>query len=278
LLGVIARTLLQAGRNAITSACSFISYPAVTQAACARLIEVPLLHKGFDLDAILKAIGPNTRVAFIANPNNPTGTVVEAGAMEEFLRQIPDHVVVVLDEAYFNYAQYFAAKRSIVYSRSLEYVRANRNVVVLRTFSKAHGLAGIRVGYAIGPAELTAYLAQVQDVFAISGIAQAAAMAAMDDTGHIQRALHGNDAQAAWMEQELTALGYEVIPTWTNFVALDVEEDAREFARRLRRKGVLVRPLGGWGAPTSIRVTLGTPEQNQFFVQALASERRILRK
>jgi histidinol-phosphate aminotransferase len=271
LLGVIARTLLQAGRNAITSACSFISYPALTQAACARLIEVPLLHKGFDLDAILKAIDANTRVIFIANPNNPTGTVVDADAMDRFLKKIPNHVVVVLDEAYFDYAQYFAAKSGIDYSRSLDYIRADRNVVVLRTFSKAHGLAGIRVGYAIAPAELTAYFAQVQDVFAISSIAQAAATAAMDDAEHIKRALRGNDAQAAWMEQELTALGYDVIPTWTNFVALDVGEDAREFARRLRGKGALVRPLSSWGAPQSIRVTLGTPEENRFFVQALAS-------
>ena len=147
----------------------------------------------------------------------------------------------------------------------------DRNVVVLRTFSKAHGLAGIRVGYAIAPAELTAYFAQVQDVFAISAIAQAAAIAAMDDTEHMQRALRGNDEQAARMERELTALGYEVSPTWTNFVALNVGEDAREFARRLRGKGVLVRPLSVWGAPKSIRVTLGTPEQNQLFVRALAS-------
>ena len=271
LLGVIARTLLQAGRNVITSACSFISYPAVTQATCARLIEVPLLHNGFDLGAILKAIDDNTRVVFIANPNNPTGTVVDAHAMDQFLKRIPAHVVVVLDEAYFDYAEYFAAKRGIVYSRSLEYIRANRNVVVLRTFSKAHGLAGIRVGYAIAPAELTAYFAQVQDVFAISAIAQAAAIAAMDDTEHMRRALRGNDEQAARMERELTALGYDVIPTWTNFVALNVGEDAREFARRLRGKGVLVRPLSVWGAPQSIRVTLGTPEQNQLFVRALAS-------
>jgi histidinol-phosphate aminotransferase len=271
LLGVIARTLLQTGRNAITSACSFISYPAVTQAACARLIEVPLLHKGFDLDAILKAIDANTRVVFIANPNNPTGTVVDADARDRFLKKVPDHVVVVLDEAYFDYAQYFASKRGIDYACSLDHVRANRNVVVLRTFSKAHGLAGIRVGYAIAPAELTAYFAQVQDVFAISAIAQAAAIAALDDAEHIQHALEGNDAQASWMEQELAALGYDVIPTWTNFVALDVGEDAREYARRLRRKGVLVRPLSVWGAPQSIRVTLGTLEENRFFVQALAS-------
>ncbi|HST12947.1 MAG TPA: histidinol-phosphate transaminase [Terriglobales bacterium] len=271
LLGVIARTLLQHGQNAITSSCSFISYPAVTQAVCAQLIEVPLLNRGFDLEAILKAIDANTRVVFIANPNNPTGTVLDAGVVDRFLERVPAHVVVVLDEAYFDYAQYFAAKRGVDYSRSLDYVRADRNVMILRTFSKAHGLAGIRVGYAIAPAELTAYFAQVQDVFAVSSIAQAAAIAAMDDTEHIRHALQGNDTQATWMEQELTVLGYEVIPTWTNFVALDVGDDAREFARRLRGKGALVRPLSVWGAPKSIRVTLGTPEQNRFFVQALAS-------
>jgi histidinol-phosphate aminotransferase len=271
LLGVIARTLLQSGRNAVTSACSFISYPAVTQTACARLIEVPLLDRGFDLDAILKAIDANTRIVFLANPNNPTGSFLDAASIDRFLANVPRHVIVVLDEAYFDYAQYFADKRGIEYSHGLDYVRENRNVLVLRTFSKAHGLAGVRVGYAMGPAELISYIAQLQEVFALSTIAQAAALAAIDDDDHIQRALTNNAEQAEWMEQNLKGLGYDVLPTWTNFIAIEVGEDSREFARRLRKQGVLVRPLGAWGAPTSIRVTLGTPEQNQFLVQALVS-------
>jgi histidinol-phosphate aminotransferase len=278
LLGVIARTLLQTGRNAITSACSFISYPAVTQTACARLIEVPLLNRGFDLDAILKAIDANTRIVFLANPNNPTGSLLDAAAIDRFLAKVPQHVVVVLDEAYFDYAQYFAVKRGVEYSHSLDYVRENRNVLVLRTFSKAHGLAGVRVGYAMGPAALISYIAQLQEVFALSTIAQTAASAAIDDDDHIQNALKNNAEQAEWMEQELRGLGYDLLPTWTNFVAIEVSEDSREFARRLRKKGVLVRPLGAWGAPTSIRVTLGTLEQNQFFVKALASENQTARK
>jgi len=271
LLGVIARTLLQRGLNAATSACSFISYPAVTQTACARLIEVPLLHNGFDLDAILKAIDANTRVVFVANPNNPTGSFLDAASLDQFLAKVPQHVIVVLDEAYFDYAQYFAEKRGVEYSHSLDYVRANHNVLVLRTFSKAHGLAGVRVGYAMGPSGLIAYIAQLQEVFALSTIAQAAALAALDDEDHIQHALRNNAAQAAWVEEKLKGFGYEVLPTWTNFVAIEIGEDSREFARRLRKKGVLVRPLSVWGAPKSIRVTLGTPEQNQFFVRALAS-------
>jgi len=273
LLGVIARTLLQSGRNAITSACSFISYPAVTQTACARLIEVPLLDRGFDLDAILKAIDANTRIVFLANPNNPTGSLLDAASIDLFLAKVPQHVIVVLDEAYFDYAQYFAQKRGVEYSHALEYVRENRNVLVLRTFSKAHGLAGVRVGYAIGPAELISYVAQLQEVFALSTIAQAAALAAIDDEDHIKHALDNNADQSEWLEQKLNGMGYDVLPTWTNFIAIEVGEDSRDFARRLRKQGVLVRPLGAWGAPTSIRVTLGRPEQNQFFVQTLASAR-----
>ena len=182
-------------------------------------------------------------------------------------------MIVVLDEAYFDYAEYFAGKRGVTYSHALDYIREDRNVLVLRTFSKAHGLAGVRVGYAMGPAELISYIAQLQEVFALSTIAQAAALAAIDDEDHIQRALTNNAEHAEWMEQKLKGLGYDVLPTWTNFIAIEVGEESREFARRLRKQGVLVRPLGAWGAPTSIRVTLGTPEQNHFLVQALASAR-----
>jgi histidinol-phosphate aminotransferase len=278
LLGVIARTLLQSGLNAVTSACSFISYPAVTETACARLIEVPLLDRGYDLEGILKAVDTNTRIVFIANPNNPTGSLLDAAAIDRFLSRLPQHVIVVLDEAYFDYAQYFAEKRGVKYSHSIDYVRTNRNVVVLRTFSKAHGLAGARVGYAMGPAELIAYVAQLQEVFALSTIAQAAALAAIDDEEHVQKAVSNNVTQSELMERKLKALGYDILPTWTNFIAIEVREDSREFAQRLRKRGVLVRPLGSWGAPTSIRVTLGTPEQNQFFIEALVSERPLVRK
>lgn len=271
LLGVIARTLLQPGLNAVTSACSFISYPMVTHATGARLVETPLRDRGYDLEAILAAIHDETRIVFLANPNNPTGTIAEAGAVDRFLKRIPPHIVVVLDEAYFDYAQYFAEKRAVEYSHSIDYIREDCNVVVLRTFSKAHGLAGLRVGYGVGPAELMTYFASVQDVFAVSAIAQAAALAAIEDDEHVQFAVENNAQQAEAMQREVAALGYNVIRTWANFLSFDVRQDAREVTRRLCQEGVLVRPLGAWGAPTWIRVTLGRPEQNQLFVRALAN-------
>jgi histidinol-phosphate aminotransferase len=270
LLGILARTLLRPGANAVTSSCSFISYPMVTHAAGAQLREAPLRDGGYDLDALLASIDDATRVIFFANPNNPTGTLVEAAAVDRFLERVPSHITVVLDEAYFDYAHYFAANRRVEYSRAIDYVRHERNVVVLRTFSKAHGLAGVRIGYGIGPAELISYLTCVQDVFAVSELAQAAAIAALDDDAHVQNALRKNAEQAEWVRREIAALGYPVKPPWTNFLTLDVRHEAREFAGRLRQEGVLVRPLTAWGARTSIRVTLGTAEQDQMFVKALA--------
>jgi histidinol-phosphate aminotransferase len=274
LLGVIARTLLRPGLNAVTSACSFISYPTVTHATGAKLVETPLQKGGYDLQAILAAINDDTRIVFVANPNNPTGTLLAAEPFDRFLERVPAHVVVILDEAYFDYAQYFAAKRDVKYSHAADYIREDRNVVVLRTFSKAHGLAGVRVGYGMCPPELMAYFARVQDVFAISAVAQAAALAALDDDAHVQHAVESNAEQAEWLGLEVSRLGYDVLPTWANFLSFDVRQDAREMARRLRQHGVLIRPLGAWGAPTSIRVTLGNVEQDQFFLRALANVQR----
>lgn len=274
LLGVIARTLLRPGLNAVTSACSFISYPMLTQAAGAALIETPLRNGGYDLDAVLAAINKGTRLVFIANPNNPTGTLLDAVAIESFLNKMPPHVVVILDEAYYDYAKYFAAARGVQYSRLVDCVRDDRNLVVLRTFSKAHGLAGIRVGYGIGPAELMAYFTRVQDVFAVSSLAQAAALGALEDSEHVRYAVENNAKQADCLTREISSLGYNPTTVWTNFISFDVKQDAREVARRLRTEGVLIRPLRSWGAPTSIRVTIGTAEQNVKFLQAFQTAMR----
>ena len=274
LLGVIARTLLRPGLKALTSECSFISYPMVTATVGAELVTAPLREGGYDLGAILARVDQDTRIVFLANPNNPTGTLVDAAAVDYFLAQLPRHVILVLDEAYCDYAEYFSGRRGVAYSRAIEYIKDDRNVVVLRTFSKAHGLAGMRVGYSIAAEELTTYFARVQDLFAVSAMAQAAALAALEDEQHVRCAVENNAEQMEWMQPELTSLGYRPLPSWTNFLMFDVREDARDFARRLRREGVLVRPLGSWGAPSCIRVTLGTTEQNEFFLRAL---RRTLR-
>jgi histidinol-phosphate aminotransferase len=268
LLSLLSQTLLATGLNAITSERSFIVYTMAASAAGARLIQVPMRDDSFDLEAILAAIESNTRIVFLANPNNPTGTMLEAAVVERFLARVPGHVVVVLDEAYYEFAVHFAALRRVTYSNSLNYVREGASVVVLRTFSKAHGLAGLRVGYGLGPPELLGYCARMRNTFSISSVAQAAAMAALDDQDHIQRVVENNALQSRVLAPGLSGLGYRVVPTSANFVYCDLGEHAAAVANRLQDEGVAVRPLGHWGAPNCIRVTIGTPEQNHAFLQA----------
>lgn len=155
----------------------------------------------------------------------------------------------------------------MTYSNSLEYVRSGASVVVLRTFSKAHGLAGLRVGYGLGPAELLAYCARMRNTFSVSSVAQAAAIAALDDQHHIQRVVENNSVQSQILAEELSGMGYRVVPTWANFLFCDLGEDAAGVATRLQDEGVAVRPLGSWGAPNCIRVTIGAPEQNEAFLK-----------
>jgi histidinol-phosphate aminotransferase len=265
MLNLLCRTLLGPGLNAVTSAVSFIVYKMVVQASGAQLIETPLRSDGFDLDAILRAITPETRLVFLANPNNPTGTMVEARVVDEFVAALPPHVVVILDEAYYEFALRFSELRKVEYSRSLESVHRGANLVVLRSFSKVHGLAGLRIGYGIGPAELIEYCARMADTYAVSSIAQAAAIAAIDDRDHVERTISNNAAQAEILERGLVKLGHRIVPTWANFLHCDVGQDASAFALRLLEEGIRVRPLGAWGAPSCIRVTIGTPEQVETF-------------
>jgi histidinol-phosphate aminotransferase len=194
--------------------------------------------------------------------------MLEAQAVESFLERLPGHVVLVLDEAYYEFAQHFSVLRKVNYSNSLDYVKQGASVVVLRTFSKAHGLAGLRIGYGIGPAELLAYCARMRSTFSVSSVAQAAALAALDDSPHIRRVVENTVGQAQQMVTSLSALGYRVLPTSANFLFCDVGMDAAVFAKELQEEGVAVRPLRHWGAPTSIRVTIGTPEQNDMFMRA----------
>lgn len=268
LLGLLCQTMLGPGLNAVTSERSFVVYAIAVHAAGAQLIETPMHEDAFDLDAILAAIDENTRIVFLANPNNPTGTLRDAGEVDQFLAQVPGHVVVVLDEAYYEFATHFAKLRKVDYSHSLDYVRQGASVVVLRTFSKAHGLAGLRVGYGLGPAELLAYCARMRNTFSVSSVAQVAALAALDDPLHIERVIASNTSQSQIVSMGLAALGYGVVPTWTNFVYCDVGEEASGIANRLRDEGVSVRALGVWDAPHCIRVSIGTPEQNQFLLSA----------
>lgn len=270
MLTLLCQTLLAPGLNAVTSERSFIVYSMAVQAAGARLVEARMRsgEDGFDLSAILAAIDSNTRIVFLANPNNPTGTMLEAPAVEGFLARVPGDVVVVLDEAYYEFAMHFATLRRLTYSNSLDCIRRSARVVVLRTFSKAHGLAGLRIGYGMGPAELLGYCARMRNTFSVSSVAQTAALAALDDQNHIQRVVENNALQSRILTEGLTGLGYRVVPTSANFLFCDLGEDAAAVASRLQDEGVAVRPLASWGAPNCIRVTIGTPEQNQAFLQA----------
>ncbi len=270
LLDILARTLLAPGLNAVTSERSFIVYPIVTRSAGAELRQVPCRDDGYDLDAISDAIDSETRIVYIANPNNPTGTMIGAKEMDRFLDRLPENVVVALDEAYFEYADWLARERGVDYSRALDYVRQERSVLVLRTFSKVYGLAGARVGYGMGPAELINYLARLKSAFVVNSVGVAGALAALDDREHYEKAMRNNSAQLAVLTRQLRELGFTLVESWGNFIYLETGEDASALGRRLQMSGVIVRPLtGSWGARTAIRVSVGSPEENRTFINAL---------
>jgi histidinol-phosphate aminotransferase len=273
MLSLLCYTMLGPGLNAVTSARSFVLYSTAVRAAGAQLIETPMRDDTFDLAEILEAVNEYTRVVILANPNNPTGTMIRADAIDQFLREIPGHIVVVLDEAYYEYAQHFATTRKVEYSKSVECVRRGASVIVLRSFSKVHGLAGLRIGYGMGPAELLTYCSRLRDMYSVNSLAQAGALAALDDQGHIAKTVSGNASEAQILGVGLSELGLRVVPTFANFLYCDVEADAAKFADKLREEGVAVRALGAWGAQTCIRISIGTPEQNQLF---LAAVRKIL--
>lgn len=274
-LMLIARLLLAPGLNAVTSERSFIVYPLATKATGAEFRTVPMKDNGFDLNAIAAAIDANTRIVFLANPNNPTGTLFDAAATDRFLERVPDHVTVVLDEAYSDFAEHFAAQRGIAYSHSMDYVRAGRKLVVLRTFSKAQGLAGLRVGYGVGPEELLYFCGRIKTPFSVSGVAEAAALAALEDREHIRKCVDNNAQGAGFLLRALREMGYQPVETFSNFIYVDVAEESTAVAKRMEAEGIIIRPLKPWGAPNAIRVTIGTPEQNDIFVRAL---RRVMEK
>jgi histidinol-phosphate aminotransferase len=270
LLHILAHIFLRPGLNCISSKRSFIIYPIAVGASGGEYITIPTRNDGYDLEGIAAAINDQTRLVILANPNNPTGTMFDADATDAFLRRVPEHVLVVLDEAYSDFAQYFADLQRVTWSRSFEYVRSGRmNVVVLRTFSKAYGLAGVRLGYACGQPDLLRHMARVRSSFSISALAEAAGLAAIRDEAHVRRTLENNAAGAAWLMERFTELGIRAVPTSTNFIYFETEENADVVSGRMQAEGVIVRSLVPWGIDNGIRVTIGTPEQNDVFVEVL---------
>jgi len=267
-LGIVAQALLKPGDYAITSSKSYPLYRTVTELADAKLLEAPIAGDTIDLDGLLCLLTPRTRVIFIANPNNPTGTILEPAAITHFLTQVPKNVTVVLDEAYSDFATHFARERGVEYSRSCDYVRQGLNVLVLRTFSKAFGLAGLRIGYGFASATLQQHFSRFLIPYSVTNLAASAALTALDDVTHTQAVLNNNSNGATWLIKGVRNLGQDVTPTWANFIYLETNPDADVLATELQKLGVSVRALTDWGAPNAIRVSIGTLHQNQQFLSA----------
>jgi histidinol-phosphate aminotransferase len=261
-LELAARAFCAAGQSIVFSQYSFIVYPLCTQAIGARAIEVPAVHYGHDLDAMRGAIAADTRVVFIANPNNPTGTMVSARQLEEFLDAVPARVAVVLDEAYTDYLGPEERYDSI------PWVRKYPNLVVSRTLSKAYGLAGLRVGFMVAQAPLTDLMNRVRQPFNVNTLAQAAAVAALADSDFLERSYQINRQGLVQLQDGFKALGLEFVPSSGNFVLVRVGR-ADLVNERLLQAGIIVRPVGNYNLPEWLRVTVGLPEENAALLEAL---------
>ncbi|VXC25725.1 Histidinol-phosphate aminotransferase 2 [Pseudomonas sp. 8BK] len=264
ILDLVARAYLAPGLNAVFSQYAFAVYPISTQAVGAQGKVVPAKDYGHDLEAMLAAIDENTRVVFIANPNNPTGTWFGPDALERFLARVPQNVLVVLDEAYIEYAE------GDELPDGLEYLARYDNLLVSRTFSKAYGLAALRVGYALSSAQIADVLNRVRQPFNVNSLALAAACAALDDADYLAQSRQLNDAGMAQLETGLRELGLSWIPSKGNFIAVDFGRDTAAINQALLRAGVIVRPVVGYGMPNFLRVSIGLPAENARFLDALA--------
>jgi histidinol-phosphate aminotransferase len=269
LIELVAKTFLTAGDQGITSQSAFYIYRLAIEEMGAELIQTPLRENAFDLAAIAHAVTQRTKVIYIANPNNPTGRMVTADDMDRFLGALPPRVLVVLDEAYYEYV------RDPDYSHSLDYVRNGRNVLVLRTFSKVYGLAGLRLGYGMGNPELIEALNRVRSPFNANSLAQAAGLAAIDDQEHVAHSVESNAHEMKFVTEELALAGVRYTPSVGNFLLVDTGRDCEEDFLRLLHEGVIVRPMKLYGFPTSLRVTIGRHEDNEKFLECLARVARM---
>ena len=260
ILSFLARTFLSPGDEAVMADQTFVIYKMEVVAAHGRAVTVPLRAWRHDLPAMAKAITPRTRLLFLCNPNNPTGTMVSADEVDRLLALVPEQVIVVFDEAYFEYV------RSSEFPDSLAYVKQGRHAIVLRTFSKIYGLAGLRIGYGVTTPEITGFLDRVRPPFNANSVAQRAALAALDDDDHVARSRAVNQAGMDQMVKGLTALGFSPVPSEANFVYFDVGRDGRQVFDGLLRRGVIVRHIEG----RMIRVTIGQARDNEAFLTALA--------
>jgi histidinol-phosphate aminotransferase len=238
-------------------------YEIAVRSVGAEPVFVPLQSLGIDLEGMRRAVDANTRVVFLCNPNNPTGTVISGDDFDQFLSSLPSDVVVVVDEAYIEFV------RDPKCLQSKAYWGGERLIVTLRTFSKLYGLAGLRVGYGVMPEELAGYLNRIRQPFNVNSLAQVAARAALQDHAHVDRTLRTVHDGLAFVFAALTDMEVRVFPTQSNFFLVDVARDAETVFQAMLRQGVIVRSMKGYGYPNYIRVNVGTQEENQRFIQAL---------
>jgi histidinol-phosphate aminotransferase len=269
IIGHLSVATLDPGDEVVTAWPSFISYALDALKLGAVPQKVPLVDDHYDLDALLEAIGPRTKLVYIATPNNPTGTMTTREQLDAYFDRVPEHVLTVLDQAYFEYIDRPAYPDGVA-----EYLGRGHRVLVLRTFSKIYGLAGLRVGYGVGPPDVIQAIGKTRRAFDVGTPAQVAALASVDGMEELAEPRRLTAEGRASLEQTLREHGLEPAgPAVANFLFVEVGGDAPALFDALLRQGAIVRPLGGFGAPGALRITVGTPEENAFFAEALASVR-----
>lgn len=260
----LAHSFLKPGDNLMCGDRAFVVYLLIGKQFNNPVIEVPFKNHAHDLDAMLKAITPKTKLVFVANPNNPTGTRVSNEELDRFMGRVPGHVIVVLDEAYYEFLD--------DPPDSVRYVKSGKpKTVLMRTFSKIVGLAGLRLGYAIAPRECIDILQKTRQPFNANSIAQAGALASLDDNEHIERTRKMNREGLKFLESQFKAMKLEFVPSAANFVLVKAG-DGGKVTHHLQRRGIIVRPMAGYKMPEWIRVTVGTRQQNEKFIEALQHE------
>ena len=268
ILDFVVRTFVTPASEVVFSQHSFAVYPILTQMAGAKAVVPEAKNWGNDLHAMRAAITDKTRVVFIANPNNPTGTWLPGSELEAFIRDLPSHVVVVVDEAYFEYASAPQLKAE-GYTNTIQWVDKYPNLVVSRTFSKVYGLAGLRIGYGVSSSQIADLLNRVRPPFNVNSLALDAAAAALDDTEHLQRSIETNCQGMNQLTQSFKTMGLDYIPSVANFIAVDVGRDAASVYDALLHEGVIVRPVANYAMPNHLRITIGAEQQNKRVLAAL---------
>ena len=264
IIDLASRVLLRPGLEGITSEGSFALFSIAIRASGGKLILTPMKNFAFDLDAIARAVTPQTRIIYIANPNNPTGTAFGAAEFSAFLKRVPGDVLVVYDEAYKEYAE------RTDFPNAMELFREYNNILTLHTFSKVYGLAGLRIGYGIGHPTLVAEMNKLRTPFNVTSIGQAAALAALDDPEHVQRSAEMNRTERKRLYIELRRLGLNPVPSETNFLFIQLGQNAKSFCDELLHEGVIVRPMAWMGFPDAIRISVGNPGENTKLLGAIA--------